>query len=167
MLFNGAPQSTLCTNFHHKHQGNKCLARNPNKHIWYDLVKTKKKGVAQCAMVQTTGFGPVTTRLSVVYSTNWATLAYMVLFICPRKHPARVCKFYLYPTCQKVLALRLIELTWSIYIPYPASGRHSVQLLRTSLHLFMYLWINADLRLTNCLIFAHIRPVRRHGLSIE
>ena len=25
--------------------------------------------------------------------------------------------------------------------------------------------INADLRLTNCLIFAHIRPVRRHGLS--
>ena len=27
--------------------------------------------------------------------------------------------------------------------------------------------INADLRLTNCLIFVHIRPVRRHGLSIE
>jgi hypothetical protein len=31
----------------------------------------------------------------------------------------------------------------------------------------LYLLTYADLRHTNCLIFAHIRPVRRHGLSIE
>ena len=31
----------------------------------------------------------------------------------------------------------------------------------------LYLLTYADLRHTNCLIFAHIQPVRRHGLSIE
>ena len=76
-------------------------------------------------------------KLSVWCLANLATFVYMVLFICPRKHPARVRKFYLYPTYQKVLALRLIELTCSIYIPYPASGRRSVQLLRTSSRQFM------------------------------
>ena len=68
---------------------------------------------------------------------TWPPLHIVVLFICPRKHQTRVCKFYLYPTYQKVLALRLIELTCSIYIPYPAFGCHSIQLLRTSLRLFV------------------------------
>ena len=98
---------------------------------------------------------------------TWPPLHMVVLFICPRKHQTRVCKFYLYPTYRKVLALRLIELTCSTYIPHPAFGRRSIQLPRTSTrHLRIYLTY-ADLRLTNCLIFAHIRPVRRHGLSIE
>ena len=57
---------------------------------------------------------------------TWPPLHMVVLFICPRKHQTRVCKFYLYPTYRKVLALRLIELTCSIYIPYPAFGWCSV-----------------------------------------
>ena len=54
----------------------------------------------------------------------------------------------------------------SIYIPRQKFGRYSIQLLRTSSYL-LYLLTYADLRHTNCLIFAHIRPVRRHGLSHE
>ena len=104
-------------------------------------------------------------RLSVARTDQLYYLSiWWCFFICPRKHQTRVCKFYLYPTYQKVLALRLIELTCSIYIPYPAFGRYSIQLLRTSSYL-LYLLTYADLRHTNCLIFAHIRPVRRHGLS--
>ena len=124
--FTGHP-SRLCVRTFTTSIRSQCLARNPNEYIHIRLGKAKKKGAAQCAMVE----GPRLELRSCDYQSQvlaGCTIPpYKVLFICPRKHQARVRKFYLYPTYQKVLALRLIELTWSTYIPYPASGSRSVR----------------------------------------
>ena len=98
---------------------------------------------AQSAMVEGPGLEPRSDDYQSPVLTSCTIPPYKVLFICPRKHPARVCKFYLYPTYKKVLALRLIELTCSIYIPYPAFGRYSIQLLRTSSYLLYVLYLGA------------------------
>ena len=88
----------------------------------YDLVKTKKKGAAQCAMVERPGLGPELCDYQSQVLTNYTTSPYNGAFHLPTQAPS--------------------------------AGK-------------LYLLTYADLRHTNCLIFAHIRPVRRHGLSIE
>ena len=118
--------------FHHKyHWEIKYLAPVPNKYIHDFTVRAVRDGAND--RVRTCDHTIIS---RVLYQLSYACI-YGAFYLPTQAPSAGKCKFYLYPTYQKVLALRFIELTWSTYIPYPASGRHSIQLLRTSSRQFM------------------------------
>ena len=73
-----------------------------------------------CAMVQTCGLEPQTTRVSDGHSSQ-------LNYICISSplHGGDTARNLTSIQFHKVLAFSLIELTWSTYIPYPAFGLRS------------------------------------------
>ena len=119
---------------------------------WEDLA-------AHCAMVEGPGLEPRLCDYQSQVLADYTIPPYNGAFKLPTQAPSAGTQVFTFIQLAKVFALSISNFTCSIYIPYPASGRRSIQLLRTSTrHLCIYLTY-ADLRLTNCLIFAHIRPL--------
>ena len=125
----------------------------------YDLVKTKKKGPrnARGASKRVRSSDPC------VISTVLCLLSYTCIWVLCRKAPEREFVFvHSEDTRIKTHRAYLVNLYTA---PSVRLALHSAS-LNFIMPIRIY-EINADLRHTNCLIFAHVRPVRRHGLSIE
>ena len=96
MSFNRASQPILYTDFHHKHQMTNAWHAIPTDIYIVRLGKTKKKVPrnARCAMVEGPEIEPRSCDYQSHVLTNCTIPPYKVLFICPRKHPARVSCIY-------------------------------------------------------------------------
>ena len=71
----------------------------------------------------------------VLYQLSYACI--YGAFYLPTQAPSAGKQVFTFIQLAKVFALSISNFTCSIYIPYPASGRRSVQLLRTSSRQFM------------------------------
>ena len=107
-----------------------CLARNPNKHILDFTVRAVRDGAND--RVRTCDHTIIS---RVLYQLSYACI--YGAFYLPTQAPSAGKQVFTFIQLAKVFALSISNFTCSIYIPYPASGRRSVQLLRTSSRQFM------------------------------
>ena len=127
---------------------------------WEDLA-------AHCAMVEGPGLEPRLCDYQSQVLADYTIPPYNGAFKLPTQAPSAGCKFLPLSNLPKGTRIKahrayLVNLYTA---PSVRLALHSAS-LNFIVPICIY-EINADLRLTNCLIFVHIRPVRRHGLSIE